>query len=101
MTEDEERNKSTLGSYFIEGLILEGLYKKAVFMVNPQESLKILANYNDLEAFNIIFKQSILKQKVPEAGYTFLEDTKSAEDWAYTKMLLRKAVFEYCVVNKF
>jgi hypothetical protein len=27
--------KNTLGSYFIEGIILEGLYKKAVFIVNP------------------------------------------------------------------
>ena len=41
-------------------------------MVNPQESLKILANYNDFEAFNIIFKQNILKQKVADDGCTFL-----------------------------
>lgn len=32
----KEESKNSLGSYFIEGLILEGLYKKAVFMVNPE-----------------------------------------------------------------
>ena len=31
----KQESKNSLGSYFIEGLILEGLYKKAVFMVNP------------------------------------------------------------------
>jgi hypothetical protein len=31
----KQEAKNSLGSYFIEGLILEGLYKKAVFMVNP------------------------------------------------------------------
>ena len=47
VTEKEEESRNSLGPYFIQGLILEGLYKKAVFMVNPQESLKILANFND------------------------------------------------------
>ncbi len=36
-------------------------------MVNPQESLKILANYNDLEAYNNIFKQKILKNSKEDA----------------------------------
>jgi hypothetical protein len=57
---------------------LEGLFKKAVFMVNPQESLKILANYNDFEAFNIIFCQKILKQN-SEDSLTFLENPRSNE----------------------
>ena len=43
----QEENKNSLGSYFIEGLILEGLYKKAVFIVNTEESLKILNNFFD------------------------------------------------------
>lgn len=30
-------------------------------MVNPQESLKILANYNDFDAYNTIFRQKLLK----------------------------------------
>lgn len=61
VTESEEENRNTLGSYFIEGLILEGLYKKAVFMVNPQEALKILANYNDFDAYDTVFRQKLLK----------------------------------------
>lgn len=67
VTDNDESNKHSLGTYFIEGLILSGLYKKAVFMVNPQESLKILANYNDLEAYNNIFKQKILKNSKEDA----------------------------------
>lgn len=31
-------------------------------MVNPQEALKILINYNDFEAFRTIFNQKILKK---------------------------------------
>ena len=77
VSEREEENTGTLGSYFIEGLVLEGLYKKAVFMVNPQESLKILANYNDFEAFNIIFRQKLLKQNPPEDALAFLPEPKS------------------------
>ena len=30
-------------------------------MVNPQESLKILANFNDFGAYDSIFKQKLLK----------------------------------------
>ena len=63
VTEREEENKASLGTYFIQGLILQGLYKKAVFMVNPQESLKILSNYNDFEAYKNIYYQKILKKE--------------------------------------
>jgi hypothetical protein len=34
--EGEADEKNSLGSYFIEGLMLLGMYKKAVFMVNPE-----------------------------------------------------------------
>jgi hypothetical protein len=101
VSENEDENKNTLGSYFIEGLILEGLYKKAVFMVNPQESLKVLANYNDFEAFNNIFRQRVLKQNPGEDPLAFLPEPKSREEMAFTKMLIRKVVLEYCVVHKF
>jgi hypothetical protein len=63
VTEKEEENKNSLGTYFIQGLILEGLYKKAVFMVNFQESLKILTNYNDFEAYKTIYYQKLLKKE--------------------------------------
>ena len=61
VTENDNQKSNTLGNYFIQGLILEGLFKKAVFMVNPQESLKILSNYNDFEAYNTIYRQKIRK----------------------------------------
>lgn len=61
VTENEEDNKNSLGTYFIQGLILEGAYKKVVFMINPQEALKVLWNYNDFQAYNSIFRQKLLK----------------------------------------
>jgi hypothetical protein len=61
VTENEEENKNSLGTYFIQGLILEGAYKKVVFMINPQEALKVLLNYNDFQAYNSIFRQKLLK----------------------------------------
>ena len=45
---------------------MEGLYKKAVFMVNPQEGLKITENYNDFEAFSNIYHQKIVKHPHPD-----------------------------------
>lgn len=62
MTDREEDNKNSLGLYFIQGLILEGLYKKAIFMVNPQEALKIASNYNDFGAYRNIYQQKLLKK---------------------------------------
>ena len=100
VTESEEGNRNTLGSYFIEGLILEGLYKKAVFMVNPQESLKVLANYNDFDAYNTIFRQKLLKEG-SLGQLAFFEKVKSPAEVGYTTMLLRKAFFEYCVAKRF
>ena len=46
-----ESDKKSLGSYFVQGLILEGFYKKTVFMINPEESLKILENYCDYDLY--------------------------------------------------
>ncbi len=43
-----DKNKKaseTLGEYSVTALLLEGLYKKVVFMVNVEESLSILSNY--------------------------------------------------------
>ena len=59
---EKSDNKNSLGPYFVQGLILQGLYKKAVFMVNPQESLNILTNYNDFSAFQTIYSQKIIKK---------------------------------------
>lgn len=71
MAAKEEENKKSLGTYFIQGLVLEGLYKKAVFMVNTEESLKILANYNDVEAYRSVFNQKILKKDEVKETITF------------------------------
>lgn len=48
-------------------------------MVNPQESLKILANYNDFEAYNNIFKQKILKKNTDDS-FNFLPHPKAKEE---------------------
>ncbi len=40
------------------------MYKKSIFMVNSEESLKILSNYNDFETYHMIYKQKILKVPV-------------------------------------
>lgn len=37
-------------------------------MVNPQESLKILANYNDFDAFKSIFNQKMIKKEEVKEG---------------------------------
>ena len=59
--DEEQESKNSLGSYFIEGLLVEGLYKKAVFMVNPEESLKILQNFRDSFIYQQVFKQKFLQ----------------------------------------
>lgn len=58
----KQESKNSLGSYFIEGLILEGLYKKAVFMVNPEESLKLLQNFCDTNIYQEVYKQKFQKK---------------------------------------
>lgn len=69
-------------------------------MVNPQESLKILTNFNDFEAYDSIFKQKLLKiQNSPNIA--FLEKVGNHQDAQYTQMILRKVIFDYCVLNKF
>jgi hypothetical protein len=69
-------------------------------MVNPQESLRMLANYNDFDAYNNIYRQKILKNNQDDA-LCFLPKLKSHEDFEFAKMQLRKIIFEYCVANKF
>lgn len=59
--ENQKNQKNTLGTYFIQGLILEGFYKKTVFITDPQESLKILNNFLDYELYRDICKNKFLK----------------------------------------
>lgn len=40
-------------------------------MVNTEESLKILANYNDVEAYRSVFNQKILKKDEVKETITF------------------------------
>lgn len=102
ITDGEEENKKSLGTYFIQGLILEGLYKKAVFMVNPQESLKILANYNDFEAYRSVFSQKILKKDELKDLIVFpVLMPKTRDELEYTKMKLKKVLFDTSVVRRF
>lgn len=102
VTDGEEENKKSLGTYFIQGLILEGLYKKAVFMVNPQESLKILANYNDFEAYRSVFSQKILKKDELKDLIVFpVLMPKTRDELEYTKMKLKKVLFDTSVVRRF
>lgn len=68
---EKEENKNTLGTYFVEGLVLEGIYKKAVFIVNSEESLKLLWNFSDFEIYHQIFKQKIKKLQ-PEIQLDYL-----------------------------
>lgn len=57
----DDHQRHTLGTYFIQGLILEGFYKKTVFITDPQESLHILNNFLDYELFRDICKNKFLK----------------------------------------
>ena len=64
ISSEEERNRESLGWYLIHGLILEGLFKKAVFLVSTEESMKILANYGELRALQEIYSQKKLNKNV-------------------------------------
>lgn len=47
-------------------------------MVNPQESLKILYNFNDFQAYKNIFQQKI--QRDNSGSTCFLEHPKTREE---------------------
>ncbi len=49
--ENENKKTNTLGTYFVQGLILEGFYKKTIFITNPEESLHVLDNFCDYDLF--------------------------------------------------
>lgn len=59
--ENENKKKNSLGTYFIQGLILEGFYKKSIFITNPEESLHILDNFCDYELFREVCRNKFLK----------------------------------------
>ena len=70
-------------------------------MVNPQESLNILSNYNDFDAYNTLYRQKIRKVEQPNLiEFPGASPTK-ADEVDYVTMLLRKVMFDYGVVYKF
>lgn len=99
--DDEQESKNTLGAYFVEGLIIEGLYKKTIFMVNPDESLKILRNFKDYSTYQEVFKQKFLKQS-PDSKANFLPQLpKNKIEEEYTTVKLEQMLFAYNVLNHF
>lgn len=100
--QEEHEEKNTLGAYFIEGLIVEGLYKKAVFMVNPEESLRILQNFKDASIYQEVFKQKFLPNCPQEAKPDFLKHLpKSTLESNYTVVKLEECLIAYNVTQRF
>lgn len=89
-----------MGSYFIEGLILEGLYKKAVFMVNPEESLKILKNFCDVTTFQSVYKQKFLKKPQEDSAEFLSYLPKSDLEEDYTIVKLGEVLNLYNIVHR-
>jgi hypothetical protein len=67
-----KKASETLGEYCVTGLLLEGLYKKVVFMVDVEESLSILSNYMEADMYRNIFLNNYLKG-VDQHTFTFLD----------------------------
>jgi hypothetical protein len=63
-------------------------------MVNPQESLKILSNFNDFEAYKSIYNQKMIKKEdIKETPEFTTASPKSKNDLEYAKMLLKNILF--------
>ena len=69
-------------------------------MVNPQEGLRILKNYNDCSAYHNLYHQKLLKKDIPTRP-TFPLLPKHNHENEYAIMLLRKALFEHSITLRF
>ena len=71
-------------------------------MVNPQESLKILSNYNDFGAYQTLYNQKVLKKEEKKDSFEFpAAFPKGHHETEFTTMLLKKLLFQVSVAMKF
>jgi hypothetical protein len=76
--DSSKKSTETLGEYCVTGFILEGLYKKVVFMVDFEESLAILSNYMEADMYRSVFLNNYLKQS-DHHSFTFLEQPPKSD----------------------
>lgn len=75
----------------MSGLILEGLYKKVVFMVDVEESLAILSNYMEAEMYRSVFA-GMYRKGVMDG--VFLEtEPKTAHETELTVLTLEASIW--------
>lgn len=60
---NEKNQDTSLGRYFVTSLILEGLYKKVIFIVNIEEALAVLYNYFEADIYKSIYMTNYLKDE--------------------------------------
>lgn len=56
-----KKESETLGEYCVTGLIMEGLYKKVIFMLDTEEALSILSNYMESDMYKTMFLTNFMK----------------------------------------
>lgn len=75
----------------MSGLILEGLYKKVVFMVDVEESLAILSNYMEAEMYRTLFVGQVRKGVMEGV---FLEgEPKTEQETELTVLTLEASIW--------
>lgn len=101
--DNRERSKNSLGPYFIQGLILQGIYKKTIFMLDVKECLKVLSNFRDFNTYLLIYGQKMLKrtQVLVDDDPYLPQRPKHDHEVDYTIFCLQKSLFEYQVANRF
>lgn len=75
---------SSLGSYFVTALVLEGLYKKIIFIVNVEEALAVLYNYFEADTYRSLYVTNFLKNENSEKFLFYAEKPTESNAVDYT-----------------
>ena len=76
------------------------MYKKAVFIVNTEESLKMMKNFFDYSIYREVFKQKLLKLPESESFHFLKQIPKTKTENSYTFLALEELLFQYKFVKK-